>query len=478
LVVAERPDRSRSGVGEAFGVSGFERNEVSETMAVTRRTVLTAAGGVGVLAAGAGVTRLAVAGAEGDRNLPSGEPLMTFASLPDFFNGDVADLSVLPNWDQGLNSVNAYWMTAIDTCLGAVAAHNPDAVFLAGDLVEGRWNLDSDNRQLFGPVDQHAHPEAIAQCKSAITKAGNVYYSFHAKLFTDRNLTVYPLIGDHEILDDRRGPLNDRWSPSGHTKGMPDNRYYLVNHCKDVWANHFTRPGGQARFDRRPRGLASEFTAYSKSFGDHLTLIAVDMFHHHKEGVRLGVFEGQLRWLRDEVRRAKARGHYVIVQGHIPTLVPTRWLHSGRLSVPERRESSFYKLLDREGVDLYLCGEVHDATMLQRGPGEPIQISHGCIFRYGFNYLVGRLYPDHQLVIDLYQVPLVKASTDKGLWSADFRKRQRTYIEYSSSPVHQGRMVSKRGRNVVERTAKLGPYHPQHDPYAYAGHTGTQMIQL
>ena len=111
---------------------------------MSRRAVLRGVGG-GLAAAVTAVPEAAVA--VGGR---SAGPVFTFASLPDFFNGDVADLRVLPSWDGGPNSVNKYWLDAIDHCLGAVAAHSPDAVFVAGDAVEGRWNIDSDGRQLFG----------------------------------------------------------------------------------------------------------------------------------------------------------------------------------------------------------------------------------------------------------------------------------------------------------------------------------------
>ena len=37
------------------------------------------------------------------------------------------------------------------------------------------------------------------------------------------------------------------------------------------------------------------------------------------------------------------------------------------MHVPEGRRSAFYRTLDREGADLYLCGEVHDSTAIQHG---------------------------------------------------------------------------------------------------------------
>jgi hypothetical protein len=436
----------------------------------TRRTLLRGLGVGGVALATQGVPRSAVAIAGRDD-----APLFTFASLPDFFNGDVADLSVLPSWDGGLNSVNDSWLEAIDHCLGAVAAHRPDAVFVAGDAVEGRWNVDSGDRRLFGPVSQATDPESLAQCRAAIRTAGDVHYSFYAGLFSSRGLKMYPTIGDHELLDDRPGPLNDRWSPTGFNHhGSPDNRYHLVDQCKRVWSDHFTRPGGTPRYDRRPVGTDAEFTSYAVSFANAVTLITVDMFHRQRDGVRLGVFGGQLDWLVREIRYAKQQGHVVVVQGHMPTMVPTRFLNSGRLHLPEGRSSTFYRALDREGVDLFLCGEVHDSTVHQYDAGSLVQISHGCIFRYGFSFLVGRVHSGGRLVVDLYEIPLLRASRATELWSCDASRYQRTLLEYGA-PTHRGRLV-QRHRIVSTRTQKLGTYDPRHDPWSLSGHLVTQLF--
>jgi hypothetical protein len=102
-----------------------------------------------------------------------------------------------------------------------------------------------------------------------------------------------------------------------------------------------------------------------------------------------------------------------------------------------------------------------------------VQISHGCIFRYGFSYLVGKLYPDHRLVLDLYEVPLVEASLDEGLWSSDLRKWQRTFLDYGA-PSHRGRLV-QRHREVLTRTQKLGHYNRAHDHLGLRGHLTTVL---
>lgn len=441
---------------------------------LSRRSLLRATAGAGTIIPTVGLVSAASGPAA------AGEPVFTFVSTGDFFNGDVGDLRGLPRWDGGLNSINASWEAAIDTCLGAVAAHKPDAVFVAGDLVEGRWNEDTEDRRLFGRVSQRTDPTSLAQCRRAITTAGGVYYGFYKDLFASRGLRLLPALGDHEILDDRgTHDVNNRWSPSGHlvegpNRGEPDNRYHLVPHCKDVWARHFTRtPAGGARFANRPVGTASEHTAYAVNLGTRLTLITVDVFTRTSKGVHLGVHGGQLTWLRRTILAAKRAGRIVIVQGHIPIMRPYRSIASGDLHVAEGRESAFYKVLDECGADFYFSGEVHDTTLIQRGATAPVQISHGCIFRYGFNYLVGNVYADGTTRLEYFEIPLVSASREKNLWSSNTRKRQRTEINYGA-PVHKGTLVT-RNRRILERTAKLGPYHPDNDPWSYKGHMGTVL---
>jgi hypothetical protein len=221
-------------------------------------------------------------------------------------------------------------------------------------------------------------------------------------------------------------------------------------------------------------GTHAEFTAYAVSFADALTLITVDPFTRQRAGVRLGVFGDQLAWLHREIRRAKIRGHAVVVQGHIPIVHPNRWLASGRLRVPEAGDSAVYQVLEREGVALYLCGEVHDSTVHQRSRLGPVQISHGCTFRYGFSYLVGRLYPDHSLSLDLYEVPLLEASVDHDVWASDASMSQHSFLDYGD-PVHRGRLVQRHGE-VLMRTHKLGHYQRDRDPYSMRGHRGTVLV--
>ncbi len=424
----------------------------------TRRRLL-ATGGAAALAGAAGT---ALSGSAA----PSGPPDLTFVSMPDFLNADVADLSGLPTWDGGMNSHNQWWQLAIDSCLRAVGTHEPDAVFVAGDQVQGRWNIDSDDRRIFGPVSQMSDPDSLARCRSAITAAGSVYYAYYKRLFAERGLRLFPALGDHEILDDRSGRLNRRWPSSGVHKGRPDNRYHLVDHAKSVWADHFTRTSeGRPVHRRRPRGGQHEFTAYAESFGSVLTLITVDVFRRTGSGVRLGVFGDQLRWLEKQIRKAKRKGHVVVVQGHIPVLGPYRVFASGNLHVPEGEKSGFWRVMKRAGADFYLCGEVHDATVVQKGSRQPVQLSHGCTYRFGFAYVVGKVWDNGRVVLEYYEMPQVSQSEELGIWASDEAKLAPNRISYTD-PVLRGRLEWHNGV-VLTRTEKLGVYDPRNDPYAY-----------
>lgn len=423
----------------------------------TRRGLLATSG----LAALVGAGGTALSGAVD----ASGPPDVTFVSMPDFLNADVADLSGLPTWDGGMNSLNQWWRLAIDTCMFAIGSHDPDAVFVAGDQVEGRWNIDTDDRRIFGQVSQGTDEVSLAMCRGAITKAGQVYYSYYKKIFADRGLPLYPALGDHEILDDRSGPLDQRWSPSGSHKGRPDNRYHLVDHAKAVWADHFTRtPQGRPVHSRRPKGTPQEFTAYATSFGDVLTLVTVDVFTRTDSGVRLGVFDGQLEWMRKEVRRAKRKGHVVIVQGHVPALGPYRVFASGNLHLPEGARSELWRTLERAGADFYFCGEVHDATVVQQGARRPVQVSHGCTYRHGFSYLVGRVWAGGRVQLEYVEIPQISQSAEAGIWSSDAVKNAPNRVSYAL-PRNRGTLEWDNGV-ILSRSDKLGPYDPATDTEA------------
>src|SRR4051794_32322405 len=138
-------------VGEARGKEGSMP---------TRRAVLRGLGGAGGAAATGAVPQSALAIGRGSQ-----DPVFTFASLPDFFNGDVADLSVPQAWAAGTTWVSEYWKAGLNGGVGAVAAPLPAAVFVAGEGGEGRWKIETAGRELSGGVKQHKSRHSIELCE-------------------------------------------------------------------------------------------------------------------------------------------------------------------------------------------------------------------------------------------------------------------------------------------------------------------------
>ena len=153
----------------------------------------------------------------------SGSSLRLLSS-PDFLNADVGDLrrgqsSWRPGRGQTANSVNSDYRRALSTVLDDWASLDPDAVLVAGDLVDGWWGTDATGSGNFGPV------AAPTQRRTALARAAATYYPQWLQRFRDRGLRVLPAMGDHEYGDD----------PWGRTKGL------LARSFERAYARHLGR---------------------------------------------------------------------------------------------------------------------------------------------------------------------------------------------------------------------------------------------
>ena len=372
-----------------------------------------------------------------------------FVSIPDFFNADLGDVSGASGWDPGdPNSINASYERAIDVVLDAVEAEKPAFVTVAGDLVEGHWGEDVDNTGIFGPVGTEA------ERLRAIAAAGDVYFGQWRDRFTQRGLTVYPAVGDHEIGDDLGGrPLDQRW-PAGTF------RHRAVPTYKAVWARHFTAaPRTGHRYPLRPAGTRWEDTAYAVRPDDETLLVSVDVFRHNDRGVQPTVSGGQLRWLRGLLKGARRRGtDTVIVQGHVPVLGPVRARGSGRLSMLDGEQSRFWRVLKANGVDMYLCGEVHAVTAIDDGV---LQISHGGMIAWGSeNYLVVTVYDDGTVKLRVEDFAVTAIDRERKLWQTSW-KRQPLSISYARGTNTVATGSYGRTGAFTHRTGLFKPYRPR-----------------
>ncbi len=372
-------------------------------------------------------------------------PHWTFASIPDFLNLDVGDLSRLPGWVPGMpNSINEHYEALMSLVLDSIAAERPEFVLVAGDLVQGLWHRDDDGLELFGPVGN------VSEMRKAVLAAGDLYYGQWKERFARRGLEVHAAVGDHELGD-------NPWSP-----GSP--KYKLFRTFKEVWSDNFTRTPQGPRYPSRPVGTPYEDTAYAFRHRDTV-IVTVDVFSKSPDGgVRVEVTDDQMAWLSDLLERVSSNPmvRHVIVQGHCPVLTPFRQTHSSGMTVEELTESLFWRTLEDHAVDLYLCGEVHDVTASERGG--VVQIAHGANVGRApkLNYLIGRVYLD-SIELEIKQVDQIKNRKSGQFWQLSHRRPSANVALGESGFVSTGTLTvstKKIPHQIMSRTGMLDVYEP------------------
>jgi 3',5'-cyclic AMP phosphodiesterase CpdA len=263
----------------------------------------------------------------------SGESPWVFVSIPDFLNADVA------NPDE-------QWDDVLDYTLDRVEDERPDFVLVPGDLVLGEWSND---------------PETIS-------RQAAVFYPAWKQRFEERDLTFYPLIGDHEIGD-------NPW---------PAEKAQAVPAYKQAFRDNFELP------DTGPDD--AESVAYAVRH-KNLLLVALDAFRSTGDRVRVGVTGSQLDWATETFATRRANEH-LIVSSHVPILSGARARNSSRIRLPGGAGTPVWEAITKAKTDLYLAGELHDASAQEKDG--VLQIVHGSApaFIPEINYLVAKVYPD------------------------------------------------------------------------------------
>jgi hypothetical protein len=372
----------------------------------------------------------------------------TFVSFPDFLNADVGDVSALTT---AVNSTNAAHEAAIDAVLDAMAAEQPDFAMVAGDLVNGHWYQDASNLQVFGPVG------TLQEKTAAVITAANVYYPQWKQRFAAHGMPVFTALGDHDVGD-------NNW-PANQDKS------FLVATYKQEWAKQFTLDGsGNPIFATRPVGTAFEHTAYAHRHKNVL-IVTVDVFRQDdptmtidsKTGsVRNDVTGAQLAWL-DSVLATAAQDpqiDHVIVQGHVPVLLPVRTQNSSGLTMPDSGDSDFWQTLSQRKADLYIAGEVHAMSAANYAGVE--QVVHGGIMGYAptVSYLVGRVYPD-RIELELKSAQLVYPPEDTTrLWQAGSNRPRAQFSIHPDGFTSAGTLVIDKSTGETQYLNRTGYFIP------------------
>ena len=275
----------------------------------------------------------------------------TFVSLPDWLNNDIRYPE--PTWDD-----------ALDFTLESVKSEAPDFVLVAGDLVMGRW------------WDGEKH----------IKHWGKRYYTDWIDRMKAQDLKYYAVVGDHEVGD-------NPWKPNGRRtkKAMGTMKCANISDLpfyEKAFVKHLKMP------KNGPKGKEG-LTYYF--IHNNILFICVDVFEeeHLQEAERgAATFTGnQVTWFEDTVR-SHPDVNMVVVVGHTPIAGPVRKQNSSGLMLQGGVKSPLWKVMAKHGVSLYLCGEVHAVTCIEKDGIE--QISHGSLFGYNeiVHYLVGKVTPE------------------------------------------------------------------------------------
>ncbi|MBS41836.1 MAG: hypothetical protein CMH83_01420 [Nocardioides sp.] len=336
------------------------------------------------------------------REIEGGEPDLVpdlrLLSSPDFLNGDVGDLRQGPNsWTpaRSENSTNPAYERALDTILDDWADLDPAGVLVAGDLVDGRWGYDDQDTGTFGPVD------TPAQRKAAVRRAARTYYPQWQQRFDEHGLAVFPAIGDHEMGD-------NPW---------PQGKRDLAPTFKSEWSRAFTQTAsGDPLYADHPDGPA-RLTAYAGRPTPDVQVVTLDLFDITPQRSRIGLDPQQRRWFAQVLRRADRDGvRWIVVQGHVPVVWPVPSRGSSDLHVPGGTRSKMWRLMKKYGVDLYLAGEVHDASTAVRDG--IVQVAHGGIFQFGLTTALTMDFYGDGLYLTLrdYDVRTAEAADGSRLW--------------------------------------------------------------
>ena len=384
-----------------------------------------------------------IATAAPDRPVLVGPPdtprRLRIISSPDFLNADVADLRRGPGfWNprRSANSTSPTYERAIDRVLDDWQRQQPDAVLVAGDLVDGRWGRDAHHTGNFGPVGNPTQRAAAARLAAA------TYYPQYVQRFRDHDLDLYPAVGDHEYGD-------DSW---------PISKRRLAPVFQEQFARYFTRtPSGRPLFRDHPQGPHAG-TAYAFRPVPGVQVVSIDPFDIAPDHARLRMDRQQLRWLAGVLRKARRDGvQWTFVQGHLPILEPVRAIGSSELHYPGGARSRLWKVFRKFGVDVYLCGEVHDVTATTQDG--ILQLAHGGAFQFGLTTYAVLDVHDDRLDVTLrdYAVRVRDAGDGERLWET-VRSGLQKLIRVDGVPVTIGTLTLDSTGAVTRRSGILLPY--------------------
>lgn len=279
-----------------------------------------------------------------------------FVSIPDLLNNDVDFQD--HRWEGDIGESGDYG--ALRFVMDNLQDENPDFVAIAGDLVMGRWSLDS--------MVHHFFVRGSSRRRSHISYMADRFYGATVERFKSYGLKLLTVIGDHEMGD------------GGWTKNDMDKKF--ISEYRDAYVKHFDNP------KNGPPGYAgrSYYIRYK-----NLLFVAVDVFQSPNLNIELSPV--QEAWLRAVLTMNSDLPHK-IAMAHVPILPPSHVRSSSGMTFPHHEESNFWRVMEEYEVDLYIAGEVHDISIQEQS--KVLQVVHGTQMSNvrDVNYMVVDVFPD------------------------------------------------------------------------------------
>ncbi len=334
----------------------------------------------------------------------------TFVSMPDFLNNDIRYPE--PKWDE-----------ALDYALDQIKKENPEFLLVAGDMVQGRWWRSRDQ----------------------IKRRGKVYYSEWCQRMRDHDLKYYTAVGDHELGDNpwrKEGKQSMyNWCMKGEKNfECPCTDFDNVSLYEEMYVKYMKMP------KNGPEGMKglSYYVVHQNTL-----FIVVDVFEkeHMAEGVGTATVTGKhLEWVEEILQKYQNEVDHIIVMGHTPILGPVRVASSSGLMLKDGGDSPLWQVMKKYNVDLYLCGEVHAVTCIEKEGIE--QISHGGIFGYEniVNYMVVTVEPEKIFL----KIKAIKTEFDGDKLYQTYMNHPTEYLSISEESKKKGYQLV--GEMTIDKT--------------------------
>ena len=205
--------------------------------------------------------------------------------------------------------------------LNSIKDDNPDFVLVPGDMVMGRWFVTEGN----------------------VREKGDHTYSEWLKMFENRDLTVYPAIGDHE--------LGDLPAINVFAQG------YLLPEYLDTYKRNFTLP------QNGPKSMLEQSYYFVK---ENTLFITLQTFNINGWFVDNDISAKQLKWFENVLSKKQGKVDHIIVQGHLPIITVTKGFRSSHLTLKGGTDSKLWGIMKKYNVDYYLCGELHTTSIKEQ----------------------------------------------------------------------------------------------------------------